>query len=84
MYARSRGWRIHYVVAGSGPALVLVPGLMASASSWADAGYVLRFSEEFQVIAVDPVPPENPILAGSWPLIETRPTPWGAPAQSAP
>lgn len=55
MYARSRGWRIHYVVEGSGPALVLVPGLMASASSWADAGYVLRFSDEFQVIAVDPL-----------------------------
>jgi pimeloyl-ACP methyl ester carboxylesterase len=55
MYARSRGWRIRYVVEGSGPALVLVPGLMASASSWTDAGYVLRFSDEFQVIAVDPL-----------------------------
>ena len=30
------------------------------------------------------VPPENPILAGSRPLIGAQPEPWGAPAQSVP
>ena len=31
-----------------------------------------------------PVPPEQPILPESRPPIEAHPTPWGAPAQSAP
>ena len=51
----SRGYRIHYVDAGSGPALVLLPGLMASVARWRALGYIDDFARDFRVLAVDPL-----------------------------
>lgn len=47
--------RIHYEVAGAGPAVLLVPGLMQAAEDWVAAGYVDALSDEFTVIVVDPL-----------------------------
>lgn len=53
--AISRGFRIHYVDEGTGPALVLLPGLLMSAARWRAIGYIDRFARDFRVLAVDPL-----------------------------
>ena len=55
MYAKSRGYRLHYVTAGDGPELVLIPGITQSVERWIARGYVERFARHFRVIAVDPL-----------------------------
>ena len=51
----SRGYRIHYVDAGSGRALVLIPGFPVSAARWRTIGYIDDFARDFRVLAVDPL-----------------------------
>jgi pimeloyl-ACP methyl ester carboxylesterase len=51
----SRGYRIHYVDAGSGPSLVLIPGLPMSVARWRAIGYIDDFARDFRVLAVDPL-----------------------------
>jgi pimeloyl-ACP methyl ester carboxylesterase len=51
----SRGHRIHVDVAGAGPALVLVPGILQSTRRWIDMGYVDAFADMYRVVAVDPL-----------------------------
>ena len=55
MKIRSRGFTIHYEVTGAGPPLVLVPGTMSSAAQWKLFGYISEVTDEFRVIAVDPL-----------------------------
>jgi pimeloyl-ACP methyl ester carboxylesterase len=52
---RSRGFMIHYEVAGTGLPLVLVPGTLSSAAQWELFGYVRALAEEFRVVSVDPL-----------------------------
>jgi pimeloyl-ACP methyl ester carboxylesterase len=49
------GVRIGYEEAGSGPALVLLPGSLGDRTQWRTAGYVDAFSPVARVIAVDPL-----------------------------
>jgi len=51
----SRGYRIHYIDAGSGPALVLLPGFPVPAARWRATGYIDDFARDFRVLAVDPL-----------------------------
>lgn len=46
----SRGYRIHYVDAGSGPPLVLIPGLPMSVARWRAIGYIDDFARDFRVL----------------------------------
>jgi pimeloyl-ACP methyl ester carboxylesterase len=55
MEVRSRGFQIHYVTAGDGPTLLLIPGFLMSAARWRDLRYLDRLAESFRVIAVDPL-----------------------------
>jgi len=52
---RSRGHTISYDDAGSGPAIILVPGGTMSAGDWRDAGYVDELVGSHRVISVDPL-----------------------------
>ena len=55
MDTTSRGFRIHYVDEGSGPPLVLLPGLLMSIARWRAIGYIDDFARDFRVLAVDPL-----------------------------
>ena len=52
---RSRGYRINFDVAGSGPVIVLIPGGTMSAGDWRDAGYVDQLVGSHRVVSVDPL-----------------------------
>lgn len=52
---QSRGFRITYTDEGSGPVLVLLPGLLMSAARWRAIGYIDEFSRDFRVLAIDPL-----------------------------
>lgn len=54
-YAASRGYRISFDDAGSGHAIVLLPGWTMSAADWRDAGYVDRLAPSHRVLSVDPL-----------------------------
>ena len=47
------GHRISYLVAGTGPTLVLIPALLQSAEHWESVGYIERFAARNRVIAID-------------------------------
>ncbi len=51
----SRGYAISYEDAGSGPAILLIPGSTMSAADWRDAGYVDELVASHRVISVDPL-----------------------------
>jgi len=51
----SRGHRISYEDVGTGPTVVLVPGILQSAARWRAAGYVDRLAVSYRVIAMDPL-----------------------------
>jgi pimeloyl-ACP methyl ester carboxylesterase len=51
----SRGFDIHYTVAGGGPPLVLVPGTFGSAQDWLKFGYTPALERHWRVIAIDPL-----------------------------
>ncbi|MDG2029271.1 MAG: alpha/beta hydrolase [Acidimicrobiales bacterium] len=53
--AAADGRRISYLVAGAGPALVMVPSLLQTAELWHRRGYVDAFDEHRRVIVVDPL-----------------------------
>jgi pimeloyl-ACP methyl ester carboxylesterase len=53
--AQSRGHTISFEDAGSGPAIVLVPGWTMSAADWRDAGYIDLLATSHRVLAVDPL-----------------------------
>lgn len=55
MEATSRGFRLHYVDEGTGPALILLPGLLMSAARWRAIGYIDQFARDFRVLAIDPL-----------------------------
>jgi pimeloyl-ACP methyl ester carboxylesterase len=55
MEVESRGFKIHYLAAGDGPTLLLVPGILMSAGRWRDLRYFDRLAEDFRVLAVDPL-----------------------------
>lgn len=55
MDIRDRGHKLHYMTAGQGHPLVLIPGLMQSLQRWVERGYVEHFSQSFRVIALDPL-----------------------------
>jgi pimeloyl-ACP methyl ester carboxylesterase len=72
--ARSRGHTISFEDAGTGPAIVLVPGWTMSAADWRDAGYIDRLAASRRVLAVDPLgnglsdKPHEPDAYG-WPAV---------------
>jgi pimeloyl-ACP methyl ester carboxylesterase len=55
MHITSRGFRINYAAAGDGekPALLLVHGILQSATRWDEMGYLDAFADTHRVIAVD-------------------------------
>ena len=53
--ARSRGHLISFEDAGSGTAIVLIPGWTMSAADWWDAGYIDHLASSHRVLAVDPL-----------------------------
>src|SRR5438067_2519216 len=53
-YATGSGVRIHYVVEGSGPALVLHPGFVGSLVDWYDAGFVEALRAQYNLVLIDP------------------------------
>jgi pimeloyl-ACP methyl ester carboxylesterase len=55
MEIESRGFRLHYLKVGSGPAIVLIPGFLMSVDRWTDTGYVDRLAKTHTVVAVDPL-----------------------------
>jgi len=54
-FVEFRGLRVHCLVAGDGPALVLLPGLLDWAERWNELGYVESLARDFRVVAVDPL-----------------------------
>lgn len=52
-YADSDGVRIHYHVAGSGPAILLQHGFTGSLHSWHASGYVEPLSKDYTLILTD-------------------------------
>lgn len=70
----SRGHMISFDDAGSGPAIVLIPGWTMSAADWRDAGYVDLLSRSHRVLSVDPLgnglsdKPHEPAAYG-WPAV---------------
>jgi pimeloyl-ACP methyl ester carboxylesterase len=52
-FARHRGQRIHYSVAGSGPLVVLQHGLLMDAASWTKSGIVETLTDRFCVACID-------------------------------
>lgn len=55
MRTTSRGFGIHYTVAGDGPPLMLVAGTLLAATHWDDLGYVAALADRWRVINVDPL-----------------------------
>ena len=55
MQTSSRGFQIHYTVAGEGPPLMLVAPTLGAAAHWFDAGYVAALAPSWRVINVDPL-----------------------------
>jgi len=51
----SRGYSIHYEVYGSGPPLVMIPGLLMSSDRWHEVGYVSALEPQFRVVTLDPL-----------------------------
>ncbi len=51
-FTTSDGVRLHYVEAGSGPAIVFVPGWTNSAWIWEPQ--IQHFSKKYRVVALDP------------------------------
>lgn len=49
------GHRIAYKITGSGPTIVLLPGLLQAAADWHRTGYVDALSGDHRVITVDPL-----------------------------
>ena len=49
------GVRLAYDGQGSGPAIVLIPGITTDRSLWHRAGYVQHLADRFMVLAVDPL-----------------------------
>lgn len=66
-----RDQRIHYSVAGTGPLVVFQHGLLSSAVSWRQNGFVDALADRFQVACVDSLghgrsaKPTDPTLYGS-------------------
>jgi pimeloyl-ACP methyl ester carboxylesterase len=54
-FVEIEGSRVHYLVAGKGPAVVLLPGLLDWAGRWAEFGYVESLASDYRVVAVDPL-----------------------------
>ena len=52
-FIRRSGVRIHYLVQGHGPALVLQHGFAGAAGMWQRLGYVAALIDKFQVISID-------------------------------
>jgi pimeloyl-ACP methyl ester carboxylesterase len=52
---RSRGHTISYEDAGTGTAILVLPGWTMSAADWRDAGYVAEFASSYRVLAIDPL-----------------------------
>lgn len=52
-YAVNHGIRIHYEVAGDGPALLLQHGFAATCWTWRDFGYARELERDFRLILVD-------------------------------
>jgi pimeloyl-ACP methyl ester carboxylesterase len=52
-YAQNDGTNIHYVVEGTGPALVLQHGFTQSVEDWFECGYVAPLRAKFQLILID-------------------------------
>jgi len=52
-FALHRGQRIHYEVAGQGPAVILQHGLFSRAAAWGQYGYVEGLRDAYRVITVD-------------------------------
>jgi pimeloyl-ACP methyl ester carboxylesterase len=55
MAATPSGLRIAYDVQGTGPALVLICGILMNRARWQATGYVERLTERFTVITIDPL-----------------------------
>jgi pimeloyl-ACP methyl ester carboxylesterase len=52
-FAINRGQRIHYIVEGSGPLVILQHGLLMDANSWRDSGFVGTLTDRFSVACID-------------------------------
>lgn len=55
MDVESRGFKIHYLSAGDGPPLLLIPGSLQSAARWRDLRYLDTLAADFRVLAIDPL-----------------------------
>jgi pimeloyl-ACP methyl ester carboxylesterase len=53
-YAVNSGVRIHYVVEGSGPPLVLHVGFVGAIEDWYEAGFVAALRQDYRLILLDP------------------------------
>ncbi|MFI6866237.1 alpha/beta fold hydrolase [Nocardia sp. NPDC050406] len=54
-FARTNGVKIAYEIAGTGPALLLHPGMFQDGRHWAHSGYTEALVGDFTVIAMDPL-----------------------------
>lgn len=52
-FAGQRGQKIHYTVTGSGPTVVFQHGLLGSAASWTELGYVSALEDAYRVVCID-------------------------------
>lgn len=51
-FTTSDGVELHYLEAGSGPLLIIVPGWTATAASWSEQ--LEHFADDYHVVALDP------------------------------
>lgn len=54
-FTLSHGHRLSFMLAGEGPDIVLVPGIMQSANRWRDAGYTDALEGANRVVIPDPL-----------------------------
>ena len=53
-YANNEDIKIYYQIEGTGPDLILTPGLSSSSEDWRELGYVAELENDFRLILVDP------------------------------
>ncbi len=52
-YADNQGLRVHYLIEGEGPPLVLQHGFTGSLKDWYECGYVEALKSDYQLILID-------------------------------
>jgi pimeloyl-ACP methyl ester carboxylesterase len=52
---QSRGHDIAYTAAGSGPVVVLLPGMFMGRVRWIETGYLNALADDYRLLAIDPL-----------------------------